>query len=117
MTQFNEELLISQEVTEDQKAELEKLYILLEGTVTTAKNLIDKDSLDFTTGHIISNTVKDIEFALQSNWNFEQNEDYHSYWFRLPGCQCPIIDNQERMGTPYKIITQSCPYHGESNAD
>ena len=117
MIKFNEELLEKQEVTEDQKAELEKLYLLLEGTVNTAKNLQDKDSLDYTTGHILANTVKDIEFMLQKNWNFPQNEEYHSYWFRMPGCACPIMDNQERLGTPYAIIDAKCAYHGEEVLD
>ncbi len=112
MTQFNEELIEKQKVTIEQKTELEKLYILLEGTVNTSKILQEKDSLNFTTGHILASTVKDIEFMLQKNWNFDQNEEYHSYWFRMPGCTCPIMDNQERLGTPYGIITVSCPYHG-----
>ncbi len=117
MTNFNEELLEKQNVTEDQKVELEKLYLLLEGTVNTAKNLVDKDSLDYTTGHILANTVKDIEFMLQKNWNFPQNEEFHSYWFRMPGCKCAKMDNQERLGTPYAVITKSCPYHGEEVLD
>ena len=113
MSVLNQDLLKSQEVTQDQINKLDNLYILLEELFTLAKNIQNQKSLDYTTGSVISNTLRDIEFMLQKNWNFNQNEDYHKYWFRLPGCTCPVMDNEERVGTPYGIITQDCPYHGK----
>ena len=112
MTKFNKQLIKSQDVSEDQQVELDHLYTLLEGLFTLAKDLQLSNDLTFTTGSIISNTLRDIEFMLQKNWNFKQNEDKHSYWYKLPGCTCAKMDNKERWGTPYAIITQNCPYHG-----
>ncbi len=112
MTEFNKELIKKQKVSKEQIKELDHLYVLLEGLFTLAKNLQTSNDLTFTSGSIISNTLRDIEFMLQKNWNFEQDENKHSYWYKLPGCECAKMDNQERWGTPYKIITQSCPYHG-----
>jgi len=61
----------------------------------------------------LSDQVKEIEFELQKNWHFDQNEDYHSWWFRQPACSCPIIDNFERVGVPGFIINQECILHGK----
>jgi len=112
MIEFNKELLLKQEVTREQRQELEHIYALLENTVNVAKILEEDDNLTYTTGSIISNTIRDIEFSLQKQWNFPQNENYHSYQMRLPGCTCAKMDNQERWGTPYQVITKTCPYHG-----
>ena len=117
MVKFNEELLEKQEVTDEQEAELEHIYALLENTVNVAKILQEDKHLTFTTGSVISNTIRDIEFMLQKNWNFEEDEDTHSYQLKLPGCTCAKLDNQERWGTPYKVITISCPYHGQEVQD
>ncbi len=56
--------------------------------------------------------VTRIEFALQRNWNFPTNSDFHSYQQQLPHCSCPKNDNKELFGTPHRIVNQSCIYHG-----
>ena len=113
MVQFNKAPLAKQGVTREQREELEHIYALLELTVNTAKILEEDDDLTYATGSVISTTVQNIEFQLQKYWNFPQNPDFHSYQFRLPGCTCAKMDNQERVGSPYKVITQTCPYHGQ----
>ncbi len=112
MINFNEELIEKQNVTAEQKQELEHIYKLLEGTVTIATDLQTSDNLTHTTGSVISNTIRDIEFMLQKNWNFPQNEDYHTYQLKLPGCLCPKMDNEDSFGSSYKWTNQECPYHG-----
>lgn len=52
-----------------------------------------------------------LEFHQQKLWGFEPNEDFH-YWWRVPKCRCPKLDNQERYGTPYRIVSGACPVHG-----
>ena len=112
MTAFNTKLIESQKVTLDQQEELDHIYTLLEGIFTLAKDLQISGDLTYTTGSVISNTLRDTEFMLQKFWNFPQDEDKHSYWFKLPGCTCPKLDNKDKWGTPYAIIQQDCPYHG-----
>ena len=59
----------------------------------------------------LAKEVTFIELQLQRTWGFELNEDYH-LWYLVPKCKCPRMDNEERRGTPYKIINEKCPVHG-----
>jgi len=70
-------------------------------------NDLDKERL-----RKLAEDVKDLEFRLQKAWGFEQNAEYHSWWFQLPHCKCPILDNWDQLGTPYGITVTSCLYHG-----
>lgn len=55
--------------------------------------------------------LTELEYRLQRAWNFPEDENYHSYQYELSGCICPTMDNYERLGTPYKIVTKGCLYH------
>lgn len=54
------------------------------------------------------------EFRLQDLWGFAQDSAYHKYWNFIPGCTCPKLDNSDLFGSNYRVITGSCPYHGEN---
>lgn len=102
---LNEALAKQQGVTEEQRAKMPELYKELE------------EAFDYAHAHPElgfehSIRVKAIEFKLQENWNFPQNELFHTYQFRIPGCICPIMDNQERFGHE-KIYVTTCPIHSE----
>lgn len=56
--------------------------------------------------------VKEIEFRLQEAWGFKRNSNNHSWWFQVPHCLCPQLDNWDRVGTEYAIIVGNCPIHG-----
>ena len=51
-----------------------------------------------------------IQRQLQANWNFEVNDNFHPS-HRLPHCSCGKLDNDDRLGTPYKVVTRGCPIH------
>lgn len=53
-----------------------------------------------------------LNFELQKVWGFPQNADFH-HWYTVPKCQCPRMDNLERYGTRFRIISANCPVHGE----
>lgn len=55
--------------------------------------------------------VKEIEFRLQEAWGFERNEDCHSWWFQVPHCTCPVLDNWDYVGCELAVITGGCPIH------
>jgi hypothetical protein len=44
-------------------------------------------------------------------WGFDQNPNFH-HWYTVPKCRCPKLDNAERWGTSYGIVSGSCPIHG-----
>ena len=111
MSSINKELLKKQKVTKEQEQAIKNLHKLLDMTMEAAHNLNEKKHLTKITGGIIANTIRDIEFMLQKNWNFKQDEDYHTYTYKLSGCQCPILDNENSFGSPYKWTNISCPYH------
>ena len=60
-----------------------------------------------------------IEFALQGQWGFPLDKNFHRFWKR-PKCRCPRFDNEERYGTKWAITQEDCPLHGwkdeETNA-
>jgi len=56
--------------------------------------------------------ITEIEYTLQRLWGFPENSDYHRFW-NVPHCKCCSLDNEERLGTPYRIINKECPVHGQ----
>ena len=49
---------------------------------------------------------------LQSAWGFPVDDNWHPS-HRLSKCSCgATMDNNERLGTPYKIYKSDCPLHG-----
>ena len=61
--------------------------------------------------------VERIELELQKAWNFPQNKDYHSWWYQTPHCKCPVMDNQDLFGTPYRNMVIGCPVHKDFKKD
>lgn len=57
--------------------------------------------------------LEQLEFTLQLLWNFSEDSNFHSYWNRLSGCECPKLDNQECFGH-HRIINMSCKFHGNN---
>lgn len=59
--------------------------------------------------YIYSNWTNN-QFALQRAWGFPENANFHPS-HRLPHCDCPKLDGDDRIGTPYKVCTVGCPIH------
>ena len=51
-----------------------------------------------------------LENEQQKLWNFVPRANMHR-WFDFPGCTCPKMDNADRLGTDFKIISEDCPIH------
>jgi hypothetical protein len=58
--------------------------------------------------------VADIEFKMQELWGFEQSSKFHRFWLDIPGCICPRMDNRDLYGTHKRVISSSCPIHGDT---
>lgn len=57
--------------------------------------------------------MKEIEFSMQEAWKFPRDEKKHSWWFQLPKCTCPKMDNRGRWGLGNFIINEECILHGK----
>lgn len=58
------------------------------------------------------------EYFMQEAWGFDRNSDFHKYWFTMPNCSCPTMDNEEMIGTKYRITSMECIIHGlQENTD
>lgn len=103
---LNDELLKKQKVTKSQKRKLIKLYKDIFNLFKRAKddNNIEQNGLSYAL------ELEKIEYELQENWNFEKNNLYHTWWYKIPGCTCPYLDNAESFGIE-KIINCNCPFH------
>ena len=55
--------------------------------------------------------IEQLEFKLQKAWGFSQDRNYH-YWYDVPKCICPKLDNRDNYGTEYRIFDSTCPVHG-----
>ena len=107
ITVLNEALALKQKITEKQRDNLFALYKELDELFEEAGNDLNLDK----NGREYVEILRELEFSLQENWNFDKDELKHTWWNKLPGCTCPKMDNAERFGFP-KIITGGCPYHG-----
>lgn len=60
----------------------------------------------------LNNILQNIEFALQEQWGFEKNLNYHTWWLKPKSCKCPKLDNTDiaYFGRG-KIINLDCPVH------
>jgi hypothetical protein len=105
---LNENLAKQQKITEKQREKLSLLYEEIYKVFDEAKNDTNLEE----NGSKYRTKIKELEFQLQENWNFEKDELKHTWWNRVPGCTCPTMDNNERFGIE-KIINCSCPIHNE----
>lgn len=103
---LNKALIDKNKVTPEKVEKIIELHIKKHGIFEEMEKENSKEMLK-----AYAQLIETIEYELQALWGFEKNKNYHE-WFRVPKCQCPKIDNQERQGTPYQIYNMSCPVHG-----
>ena len=103
---LNKDLLDKQKVGSKQLDKLLDLYIEKEKVF---KELSQATELE----DIVEKTLiwTAIEFEIQEHWNFKRDYAFHRFW-ENPHCTCPYLDNKDRWGTNYYVVSQSCPIHG-----
>lgn len=57
--------------------------------------------------------IENIEFKMQKEWGFKEDKNMHTYWFKNGICTCPKLDNQDNLGTEYRIYSGDCKMHGD----
>jgi len=106
MAKLNEALAKQQKITKEQRDNLDELYDEMDNLFR--EELSEKEIEK--TGKYYAQRMKSLEFKLQENWNFPQDELFHTWWNKFSNCACPDYDNRERFGRP-KIINCGCPIH------
>lgn len=101
ITILNENLVKRQRITEETIVKLHAVYDKLNDVIENPENFNNPVEL-----------IQEMEFELQALWKFPIDADFHAHWLRIKGCECPKMDNRERMGTPYRIYSVFCPWHG-----
>ncbi len=103
---LNDILVINQNISEGAVEKIKELH-------NEKMDVLDlmKDSDDASELKEYAEMIEKIEYFLQETWGFEKNKNYH-YWYMLPKCVCPKMDNKENYGTDIRIINRECPVHG-----
>ena len=104
---LNQNLVARNNVSPEAQIQLCTLYDKLEALLLSSKGeLLTRADYD-----IISDKVTELEFELQKLWGFSQDKEFHKYWLNVGHCECPPLDNLERLGHG-RIINLGCPVHG-----
>jgi len=104
---LNEKLAEKQKITSEQRENIYKLY----DEIYRVFDEVELDNNLEKNGKKYVDKIRDLEYQLQENWNFEKDALKHTWWNQIPGCSCPIMDNEERFGIE-KIINCNCIIHG-----
>jgi len=107
-TILNPHLVEKQGLTEDDVAELEHLHTVREKLFAAVEQLdpgFQNDSIQ-----LYAALLESLEFDMQRVWKFPQDRSFHSWWYRMPHCQCPQMDNADPIYA-HRIISGNCPVH------
>jgi len=108
VTYLNERLAKQQKVTDEQLAALRLSHQVRFVLFKEAKATKDRRKLK-----LLAKLFDELEFMQQEQWNFPQDPNFHRF-FELPGCTCPKLDNEDALGTIYRITDLQCAAHGSS---
>ncbi len=104
--EYNQDLIKRQGLTEEDIKQLDVTYEKLKNLFLLAEE--QTSSIELAK---IAMQVEEVEFELQRIWKFEQNDAMHTYWYRIPHCECPVYDNRDLFGTGNRIYLAGCPVH------
>jgi hypothetical protein len=103
---LNQRLITQQGLNQEQVNRIKELHlerISIENQLASAHRVEDIKA--------IFGYWQDCEYRLQDAWGFPRDANWHPS-HRLSKCSCgATMDNDERLGTPYKVITRGCPIH------
>lgn len=111
MTILNPHLIKKQELKEDDIYELEGLHETLNRTFDKMEALDPKNDEDKDTLILYSHLIESLEYNMQRVWKFEQDRMRHSWWYRVPHCTCPKMDNNDALYANVRLFRHDCPIH------
>lgn len=101
---INLELAESRDLSEETVVAIEEIHKRLDWILT-------RPSMHVESPKKVVEVVRSFEYTLQMLWGFPLDPNYHTYWYELKYCTCPVLDNRENFGLPYKVTNEHCPYH------
>ena len=107
---LNPSLVLKQKLTQEDIDEIKRLHVIrleLFDYMRKPEVARDRDLLR----HCVQG-MEDIEFCMQMAWKFDKDRSKHTWWYQVPNCECPMIDNHDLFGIDRRIINQDCPCHG-----
>ena len=107
---LNNDLIKRQGLNEDTVKKIESLHEEME-----ALKQLPFENIENISDYVLD--MRGLEYEMQWRWGFTQDSNYHTHWFMDHKCFCPVLDNQDRLGTPYNVIALSCPLHGDKPAN
>lgn len=64
--------------------------------------------------HNYAALLENLEYELQDAWKFERDSSKHCWWYKIPHCKCPKLDNRDRWGINERVISEFCPVHSNN---
>ncbi len=104
---LNSRLVERQKLTQKKVDKIISLHKEKHELFVKMESAIEKETLK----HLAEEVTK-VELKLQKAWGFPEDENFH-YWYDVPQCSCPKMDNRDNWGTKYRIIASECPVHGK----
>ena len=108
---LNMGLVLKQKLTQEDIEEIKRLHVIrldLFDYMRKPEVVKDREILR----HCV-NGMEYIEYAMQKAWKFEKDRNKHTWWYKVPNCECPQLDNEELFGIDMRIINVECPCHGK----
>ena len=117
MTVLNTQLIKKQGLSIEDVEELEQLHQVREDLFKHAGELMPEkypETIPVLKTYVA--LLQSLEYDMQRLWKFPQTSTMHMWWNRIPHCICPTMDNDERLGTEFRVINDSCPCHGNKQS-
>lgn len=112
-TVLNMKLAEKQGLTQDEVDGLEHLHKCKDDLFQTAAILrISPEMYSDVNRKGLVLALEQIEFSMQRMWKFEESAACHTWWYELPGCTCPVMDNKSLFGEEERLYNPFCPFHG-----
>lgn len=111
MVNLNEQLLKSRNVSEENEQRLIRKHEMLMEVFDLMNQLNPDETDDLLELKEYVKIVESIETLLQISWGFTVDEKFHSWWYRVPHCNCPKMDNDDYVGHKYRIYNGDCKLH------
>ncbi len=118
MTFLSKQLIDKQELLEEDVKEIEDLHHQKDFLFELMKEL-DPQYIthDRMVAKLYANLLESLEYNMQRVWKFEQNQEYHSWWYKIPHCKCPKMDNADPLYSGRRIISGDCVIHNGKPAN
>lgn len=109
---LNENLIFEQNLTDEDVTALCQMHDNRIGVFDEMERLDPSDPVQLECLRENAAMLTKIEFKLQELWKFPQDSNFHSWWFHVPHCTCPVMDNMDCIGTKFNIMNAACVVHG-----